>query len=676
MNEKLLNRLVVVLLISALAAISISPVLAADSETVTGNTDPVGALARAGPQENIEGYDQDLKVKIPAPQALTEVNGLVIDPALVNATPYWVYLAAGKKEQQALIDYIRNADLPSKKKTEWVQFLQVTWKKYPLKFVKTGSSAILTPVKPLKEYSLTKNEAATFAGIDGLIAADITNTASQEIHPMFAGDQHKDIVKIALKTENYIPENFKQIAIDAAPVPDNWYPNDEAGFLLHSMNHGYMPTGVTDGLGLAPQNTGTYALAAKASYMTHNYNNAFTSLGYSSHFMGDLGQPFHTPSPVLLAQPEWIYYAGPPLSTLSAKVKMYQIFHDHYEGIVDSYWTKNLTGNTRSLSDYANADNGATIIINPVTSATYHADASSVESIPLFYLYEWHFIVNRDFNYMSDPRIAALTIDRVKATTENTRGLVRFVTGQQAPTLTITASKGEHGNITPSGSVTINYGDNQIFTITPDNGFIVDQILVDGSLVTENPYTFTNVTSDHSISATFRQPVCSMLTFTDPSFQYADVQQFNSGDPVPAGNYTLNVTGWNSPWSSDHGWWEEGVTGTTFKAAAWRNLTNLRVEGDTTPLSTIVNGTFARENSTGSAYVNLSSPSRVGIIIIDSTYSDNRGAATFVLSDAGQTCSATAMKELVNVLPSRFDVNRNVTIANQSVMEPSEKSST
>jgi hypothetical protein len=91
---------------------------------------------------------------------------------------------------------------------------------------------------------------------------------------------------------------------------------------------------------------------------------------------------------------------------------------------------------------------------------------------------------------------------------------------------------------------------------------------------------------------------------------------------------------------------------TPYKTAAWNVLTNLWVEGTTTSLSKIVNGTFNHEDSTGSATVSLSSPSRIGIVIVDNPHYDNRGSATFVLRNAGQTCSATMMKQSLNVLPS------------------------
>ena len=71
-------------------------------------------------------------------------------------------------------------------------------------------------------------------------------------------------------------------------------------------------------------------------------------------------------------------------------------------------------------------------------------------------------------------------------------------------TLTITASAGTNGQITPAGSVTVNYGADQTFNIQPNTGYLVADVLVDGSSVgSRASYTFTNVIAVHTISASF-----------------------------------------------------------------------------------------------------------------------------------------------------------------------------
>ncbi len=69
---------------------------------------------------------------------------------------------------------------------------------------------------------------------------------------------------------------------------------------------------------------------------------------------------------------------------------------------------------------------------------------------------------------------------------------------------TITATAGDHGSISPSGTVTVLQGSNQTFVITPDADYRVADVQVDGaSAGAVTSYTFSNVGSDHTIAASF-----------------------------------------------------------------------------------------------------------------------------------------------------------------------------
>ena len=71
-------------------------------------------------------------------------------------------------------------------------------------------------------------------------------------------------------------------------------------------------------------------------------------------------------------------------------------------------------------------------------------------------------------------------------------------------TFTITSEAGTNGSITPSGITGKNYGSSQTYTITPDSGYGVDTLLVDGTSTTATTeYTFTNITANHTIEASF-----------------------------------------------------------------------------------------------------------------------------------------------------------------------------
>ena len=69
---------------------------------------------------------------------------------------------------------------------------------------------------------------------------------------------------------------------------------------------------------------------------------------------------------------------------------------------------------------------------------------------------------------------------------------------------TITATAGANGFITPSGTVVVAEGSNQTFTIIPDYGYEIYEVYVDGGHIgAPSSYTFQNVTSNHTIFATF-----------------------------------------------------------------------------------------------------------------------------------------------------------------------------
>ena len=69
---------------------------------------------------------------------------------------------------------------------------------------------------------------------------------------------------------------------------------------------------------------------------------------------------------------------------------------------------------------------------------------------------------------------------------------------------TIKATAGANGSISPFGWTSVREGWDQTFTITPDKGYAVAKVLVDGKSVgAVTSYTFKNVTKDHTIEAVF-----------------------------------------------------------------------------------------------------------------------------------------------------------------------------
>ena len=70
---------------------------------------------------------------------------------------------------------------------------------------------------------------------------------------------------------------------------------------------------------------------------------------------------------------------------------------------------------------------------------------------------------------------------------------------------TITATAGEGGTIAPEGTTTVYKGTSKVFTITPNEGYHIDSITVDGENVETiaTQYTFEGIVANHTIEVAF-----------------------------------------------------------------------------------------------------------------------------------------------------------------------------
>ncbi len=122
-------------------------------------------------------------------------------------------------------------------------------------------------------------------------------------------------------------------------------------------------------------------------------------------------------------------------------------------------------------------------------------------------------------------------------------------------TWTITATAGALGAIAPSGAVVVNQSASQAFTLTPQTGAHVSDVLVDGvSVGAVTGYTFTNVVAAHTIAASFEADQLALAvshTGTGSVVKSPDLASYAYGTAV-----TVTAT----PGS---GWAFDGWTGDT-----------------------------------------------------------------------------------------------------------------
>ena len=98
-------------------------------------------------------------------------------------------------------------------------------------------------------------------------------------------------------------------------------------------------------------------------------------------------------------------------------------------------------------------------------------------------------------------------------------------TGSNYSYYTIKATAGAGGSISPTGNVSVREGRDQTFTITPDKGYAVSNVKIDGkSIGTVKSYTFENVRRNHTIEVSFARA--------------------NEFIDVPAGSYFYEAVMW------------------------------------------------------------------------------------------------------------------------------------
>ncbi len=156
--------------------------------------------------------------------------------------------------------------------------------------------------------------------------------------------------------------------------------------------------------------------------------------------------------------------------------------------------TANFAINTYTLT-YTAGSNG-TISGNTTQTVNYNGSGTAVTAVPNT---GYHFVNWSDAS-TSNPRTDTNVTANITVT-------ANFAANASH---TITASGDSGGTISPSGSVSVADGGSQTFNITANSGYNITNVAVDGvSQGAISSYTFTNVTVNHTIYATFYTTVIS-----------------------------------------------------------------------------------------------------------------------------------------------------------------------
>lgn len=129
-----------------------------------------------------------------------------------------------------------------------------------------------------------------------------------------------------------------------------------------------------------------------------------------------------------------------------------------------------------------------------------------------------------------------------------------YLTVNPIPNYTITVTQSTHGTITP-GTTSVSRGNNQSFTISPDIGYQIADVFVDGRTIgIATSYLFSAVETDHTITATFTSGVGTCFINVEsshgspcPSAQVNAGSSFNAWVTSPEGdtNHQWICTGYS-----------------------------------------------------------------------------------------------------------------------------------
>jgi|GEM_PF-930451 len=183
---------------------------------------------------------------------------------------------------------------------------------------------------------------------------------------------------------------------------------------------------------------------------------------------------------------------------------------------LDVALTKNMSGTTTFSKTLTETDSLLKIIVpydlsgkTNVTVYRYHVDNTGTASTQAMTQQSYSLTKPSSECYMLDTTDNQIIIWAQKFSTyaigysSNSGGLPSDG-GSGVSYYTIKASAGGGGNISPNGSASAAYGGSKTYTVTPDSGYSILDVLVDGKSVgAVSSYTFADIKQAHTIQAAF-----------------------------------------------------------------------------------------------------------------------------------------------------------------------------
>ncbi|MGI5991586.1 MAG: hypothetical protein ACOX79_04895 [Methanosarcina sp.] len=300
-------------------------------------------------------------------------------PDVVKCMPFrGLAFAATDPESQAIkMGYIDNFDVSEKEKERYKAGLQDIWDRYPGKITK-DDYAFMSELGPMIEEEALKE------------------------HPVIrimwsSGKCHPDFAYYACDGSAY-----RNYASNVAGDPDN--DGFELSEFYRYYNHYWDAPNKDKYIGGALGRCDEFANRAISAKNNGDQATAHQNFGYSSHYLSDTGNPFHSSGAL---DQTWNFIIN----------KFNSVNHDLYEIYIYDRWNTGY-----NFGNYVSSNTQSITVTDPYQAAKANADFSAQ-----YYDYIWDKVNNNPHTFVSDAGVGYYTAQCVRNTAKYNHGLYDYI---------------------------------------------------------------------------------------------------------------------------------------------------------------------------------------------------------------------------------------------------------
>lgn len=321
----------------------------------------IGSLATQGIASGSNPNDEPIPI---SPGEETEpypnLQHVRVSESIKNLTPHWILLVGNKG---VTIRYLNNADIGDSQLESYKDTIKEVWSQYPVKKVREEKSTYIVFKKSVSSNEvdaipeLNEVAEAVYQGWEKASGPEEKNSGDITIqwNPI---PTHELMSELAALKMGYLSGDASVVG-EHADEPDYWgivnplytpYYAFIADQIVHSIEHMYDPS--LGGMGRAPSNAAYYVNQAQ-SYYPSNLSRTYENLGWSTHFIADVGNPLHTGMVLQQIENQWVH--GDYENHISANWTSGQNYQSIYD---DNYYYYAINDPAQATKDLAGYTNG------------------------------------------------------------------------------------------------------------------------------------------------------------------------------------------------------------------------------------------------------------------------------------------------------------------------------